>query len=313
VKMRRIRVVFSCLAIATCTLPLLWSQSLKTSPKTPTSPHILLVYSDVDCSFSVDGEAPQEITAGLPTKISIEVGQHILICTAQGDYKDTEEITVNKDDPKQRIINIALAQRIAASAAAKQQEAEKIAAEREQQATQDAKAKLTQDGLGRLTGSWDCHADDSAGTTSGQIDPGYNAGNLSSSVLVISSGSAHIHFTNSAGASPTGTYEIARSERIATDQERYTRGDMYTSKIGHQVCFNHFGACVSSATWELTYNIDGYDTDESGKRIYLKLGEGECTGNCGRDTHISPGKKTGFFRFPEGNPGIYLDNRYCQK
>jgi len=292
------------------------SNARKNKPASPSTSHTLLVYADADCDFSIDGESPQRIIAGQPTKVPIDLGQHIVICSAEDNYKQTQQITIGSSDPKQTIFNISLAQQIASSKALKKQEddaaAEKAAVDREQQATQDAKDNLVKDKLRRLTGSWVCRSDEGLGSAAGQSPLFVGGLPQSTTVAVMVSRVLQVRFDSTANLS--GSYQIDEQERIATLQERAAKAGPSTYFPGvADICFVRAGGCVGSAAWSVTYDISGYQTDETGKRIYLKLGEGQCTGDCSRDTHIPPGRKTEILKFPEGNPGFYIGGSYCQR
>ena len=98
------------------------SNAGRNKPSSPSLSHMLLVYADTDCDLSIDGESPRSITAGQPSKVPVDLGQHIVICSAEGKYRQTQEITISNSDPQQTILNISLAQQIAASEATKKQE-----------------------------------------------------------------------------------------------------------------------------------------------------------------------------------------------
>src|SRR5271157_5960249 len=102
------------LALCLCSPQFGNAQTQGRTQTTNTTSHTLLVLADVNCALSIDGEPPRQLPSGKPTKVPIEVGEHILICETPRGSKVTQQINVSKSDPGQVVVKFALAGQIAA-------------------------------------------------------------------------------------------------------------------------------------------------------------------------------------------------------
>lgn len=131
-------------------------------------------------------------------------------------------------------------------------------------------------------------------------------------VLVLSVLSWRLHFNTQSGNS-SGTVARVFEERVATPQEKQTSAisDIkngfslgFSPETGTDLCvIARGGQCQAAVTWADTYAISGGKMDEHGAQ--LMLGQGVCSGLCGRDPYKTPGKKLEL-HFHEGNPGFYI-------